>query len=96
MLPFILIYLHNVRGISLGTAGPHRRDERVRAASSPGRSCGTLVDRVGGRRMLAVALVFLAAGFGLYPFVHEPWLAFVAAARDRRSGTAASGPRSRR
>jgi MFS family permease len=40
---------------------------------------GPLVDRHGGRRMLAVALVVLAAGYGGFALVHEPWQGFVAA-----------------
>ena len=78
VLPFSLIYLHNVRGISLGTAGLIvATNAFVSIVAGP--FFGSLVDRQGGRRMLAVALLFLAAGFGLYPFVHEPWLGFVAA-----------------
>jgi MFS family permease len=79
ILPFAFIYLHNVRDIGLGTAG-------LILATNAGVSLvlgpvfGSLVDRLGGRRMLTVALAFLAVGFGLYPLVHEPWLGFVAAA----------------
>jgi MFS family permease len=79
VLPFAFIYLHNVRGIGLGTAG-------LILATNAGVSMvlgpvfGSLVDRFGGRRMLTVALCFLAVGFGLYPFVQDPWLGFVAAA----------------
>ena len=78
VLPFSLIYLHNVRDISLGTAGLIvATNAFVSIVAGP--FFGSLVDRAGGRRMLAVALLFLAAGFSLYPFVHEPWLGFVAA-----------------
>ena len=79
VLPFAFIYLHNVRDIGLGTAG-------LILATNAGVSMvlgpvfGSFVDRFGGRRMLTVSLGFLAVGFGLYPFVHEPWLGFVAAA----------------
>lgn len=78
VLPFALIYLHNIRGISLTTAG------LVLAANAfvsllAGPFSGPLVDRVGGRRVLALALVLLAAGFGSYVLVHHPWQAFVAA-----------------
>ncbi len=79
VLPFVLIYLHNVRDISLGTAGLIVATNAF-VSMVAGPFFGMLVDRAGGRRMLAVSLVFLAAGFGLYPFVHEPWLGFVAAA----------------
>jgi MFS family permease len=79
VLPFAFIYLHNVRGIGLGTAGLILA---TNAATSIvlGPVFGSLVDRFGGRRMLSVALGFLAVGFGLYAFVHDPWLGFVAAA----------------
>jgi MFS family permease len=79
ILPFAFIYLHNVRGIGLGTAG-------LILATNAGVSMvlgpvfGSLVDRFGGRRMLSIALCFLAVGFGLYALVQDPWLGFVAAA----------------
>jgi MFS family permease len=79
VLPFTLIYLHNVRDIGLGTAGLIvATNAFVSIVAGPG--FGTFVDRLGGRRMLALSLVFLAGGFSLYPFVHAPWLGFVAAA----------------
>jgi MFS family permease len=77
VFPFTFIYLHNVRGISLGMAG-------LIIATNAGVSIvagpigGILVDRVGGRRMLGVSLAFLAVGFAMYPFVHVPWQGFVA------------------
>ncbi len=40
---------------------------------------GALVDRIGGRPTLAIALVLLAVGFGLYPLIREPWHAFALA-----------------
>jgi MFS family permease len=44
-----------------------------------GLGIGSIVDRVGARRTLAAALGVLAVGYGLFPLVHEPWQAFVAA-----------------
>jgi MFS family permease len=79
VLPFAFIYLHNVRGIGLGTAGLILATNAA-VSMVLGPVFGSLVDRFGGRRMLAVALCFLAVGFGLYPLVHDPWLGFVAAA----------------
>lgn len=38
-----------------------------------------MIDRIGGRATLAVALVLLAIGFGSFPLIHEPWHAFLAA-----------------
>ena len=77
--PFVVIYLHNVRGFSLGTAG------LVLATTGAvsllcGPVVGIIVDRIGGRATLAVALVLLAVGFGALPLVREPWHAFAAAA----------------
>ena len=77
--PFLLIYLHNVRGFSLPLVG-------LIAATSAAAGivtvpiAGIVVDRVGGKRTLIVSLVVLAAGFGGYALVREPWQAFLFAA----------------
>ncbi len=76
--PFLVIYLHNVRGFSLVTAG------LVLAAGNAigllaGPVAGPVVDRVGGRVTLGGALVLMAVGYGAYPLVREPWHAFAAA-----------------
>jgi MFS family permease len=79
VLPFTFIYLHNVRDISLGMAGlVLGTNAAVSLVAGP--AAGAFVDRVGGRRTLAVALVFLAAGYGGFALVHEPWQAFAVAA----------------
>jgi len=78
VLPFTLIYLHNVRGMSLSVAGLVLATNAAVALVS-GPVSGPLVDRLGGRRVLAVALVLLAIGFAAYVFVHHPWQAFAAA-----------------
>ena len=75
-LPFLVIYLHNVRGFSLGTAG------LIVAVSSlaqlgAGVLAGPLIDRVGARPTLAGGLVLQAVGYGFLPLVREPWEAFV-------------------
>ena len=77
--PFLIIYLHNVRGFGLGTAG------LVVAALSvvgiaAGPAAGPLIDRFGGRVTLGAALLVAAVGYGLMPLVHEPWHAFALAA----------------
>ncbi len=78
-IPLLFIYLHNVRGIDLGTAGlVIGTNGAVSLVSGP--VLGALIDRVGGRRTLAFSLLTMAIGYGLYPLVHEPWHAFAAAA----------------
>ncbi len=76
--PFLVIYLHNVRGFSLATAG------FVIAAGNAiglvaGPVSGPIVDRIGGRLTLAIGLLLMAIGFTAYPFVDEPWEAYAAA-----------------
>jgi MFS family permease len=76
VFPFLVIYLHDVRGFSLATAG------LVVAVSSAaqltaGVAAGPAIDRVGPRLTLTVGLVLQAIGFGLFPLVREPWEAFV-------------------
>jgi MFS family permease len=79
VLPFTFIYLHNVRGIGLGTAGlVLGANAGVSLLAGP--LSGVLVDRVGGKRTLAAALAFLMVGYGGFAFVHHPWQGFVAAA----------------
>lgn len=78
-IPFLFIYLHNVRGIPLGTAGlVIATNGAVSLVAGP--VLGAMIDRVGGRRVLAFSLTTMAIGYGLYPFVTEPWQAFGAAA----------------
>ena len=79
VLPFTFIYLHNVRGFGLGAVGlVLATNAGVSLIAGP--VAGSLVDRVGGRAMLGIALVFLALGFLQYPFIHEHWQGFLASA----------------
>ena len=80
-LPFLVIYLHNVRGFSLGTAG------LVVAVSSAGQLvagvlAGPVIDRFGARRTLAAGLVLQAVGYGFLPLVRHPWEAFALVALE--------------
>src|SRR6266516_1869369 len=80
-LPFLVIYLHNVRGFSLGTSG------LVVAVSSAGQLvagvlAGPVIDRFGARRTLATGLVHQAVGYGLLPLVRHPWEAFALVALE--------------
>ena len=77
--PFVVIYLHNVRDFSLGTAGLVLATNGVFSlVASP--VAGWLSDRIGGRLTLAGALVLVAAGVSSLALVHEPWQAFLAMA----------------
>ena len=75
VLPFLVIYLHDVRGFGLGLAG---LVVAVSAAAqlTAGLVAGPLVDRLGAKTVLACGLVMQAVGFGLYPLVRSPWQAF--------------------
>ena len=76
VLPFLVIYLHDVRGFGLGVAGLVMA---VSAATqlTAGLLAGPLVDRLGSRPVLAGGLVMQAVGFGLFPLVRSPWQAFL-------------------
>jgi MFS family permease len=79
VLPFTFIYLHNVRGISLGLAGlVLGTNAAVSLVAGP--VSGAFVDRIGGKKTLAASLVFLAVGYGGYAFVEHPWQGFATAA----------------
>jgi MFS family permease len=77
--PFLFIYLHNVRGFSLGTSGLVVGTNAVFAlvAGIPG---GWAADRFGPRRMLALSLAALSTAFALFPLIRAPWHAFCLAA----------------
>jgi predicted MFS family arabinose efflux permease len=70
--PFLFIYLHNVRGFGLDTVGLIVAASAVAGIATIPVS-GAIVDRFGGRRVLAGSLVLLAVGFGFLPLVREPW-----------------------
>ena len=79
VVPFLLIYLHNVRGFSLAEAGLVPTVHFATALVF-GVAAGALFDRVGGRATAAASLALLALGFGLFPLVRETWHALVLAA----------------
>ena len=78
LIPFLFIYLHNVRGIGLGVAGLIVGANAVVSVVA-GPVAGSLVDRYGGRNVLGLALIVLTVGYGSFALVHEPWQGFVAA-----------------
>jgi MFS family permease len=73
--PFLIIYLHNVRGISLGIAGLVVASNSAAGLVS-GFVGGALSDRVGPRRVLFGSLILMAVAFGLFPLIRDPWEAF--------------------
>ena len=74
-MPFTAIYLHNVRGFGLGTTGlVLAAFAAVSFVATP--LAGSVIDGLGARRTLAVALVVSAAGYALLPLVRLPWQAY--------------------
>jgi MFS family permease len=79
VIPFAVIYLHNVRGFSLAIAGLVVAMLNGLAIVT-GPSAGAVIDRVGPRPALVSSITLLAAGFCGLAFVERPWQAFAAAA----------------
>jgi MFS family permease len=75
VLPFLLIYLHNVRGIPLGLAGLAAAVQSAAALLS-GFVAGSLADKIGAKRVLVAALLVNTLAFGLMPLIRSPWHAF--------------------
>ena len=72
VLPFLIIYLHNVRGISLGLAAA----AQSATALLSGFGGGTLSDRIGPKRVLVGALCVMTVAFALMPLIRDSWQAF--------------------
>jgi MFS family permease len=75
VVPFLIIYLHDVRGVSLGVAGLVAATNAAVALVS-GPAGGALADRVGPRATLTASLLVMAGAFSLFPLIEEPWHAF--------------------
>jgi MFS family permease len=75
VIPFVVIYLHNVRGISFAEAGLALSFAGVTALVA-GFGAGWTVDRIGGRNTLLLGLLLQAAAFAMFPLIREPWQAF--------------------
>jgi MFS family permease len=88
--PFIVIYLHNVRGISFAAAGFSLAAGAV-AALVAGLGAGSLVDRIGGRNTLLLGLLQQSAAFALFPLIRQPWHAVALLALEG-AGTACFWP----
>ena len=76
VLPFLIIYLHNVRGISLGAAGLIAATNSAAALLS-GPLAGALADRIGPRTTLVAALLVMTGAFACFPLIRSPWHASV-------------------
>ena len=68
VLPFLLIYLHNVRGIPFGLAGLAAAVQSAAALAS-GFLGGTLSDRIGPKRVLLGSLAVMTVAFALMPTI---------------------------
>jgi MFS family permease len=76
--PFMLLYLHEVRGIPLAVAGI-ASGVGAGAALAASLVGGSLTDRIGGRATMIGGLVLSTTGFALYPLVREGWQAIALA-----------------
>jgi MFS family permease len=76
MLPFLVIYLHNVRGIPLGIAGLVAAFNSVCGFAS---GFAAARSRTGSGRSACsrAALCVMTVAIGLFPLVHQAWQAFV-------------------
>lgn len=70
--PFLLIYLHEVRGVPLEVAGLALAAGPA-AALGAGPLLGALADRRGARPVLAASLLLSAAAVAALPLVRVPW-----------------------
>jgi MFS family permease len=75
VLPFLLIYLHNVRGIPFGLAGTAAAVQSAVALGS-GFLGGTLSDRIGPKRVLLGSLAVMTVAFALMPLIRTAGHAF--------------------
>jgi len=78
VMPFTIVYLTRARGIEIEIAGLVI-GARALVGVLAGPFAGSLVDKVGSRRVLIFASVATAFGMLGYALVREPWHAFVAA-----------------
>ena len=75
VLPFLIIYLHNVRGIQLGLAGLAAAVNSVAGLAS-GFLAGSLADRLGPKRVLIASLLVMAVAISLFPLIRTVWDAY--------------------
>jgi MFS family permease len=78
-LPFLVVYLHRVRGVGLEPAAL-AVSVLALAGLAGNPVAGSLTDRVGARNTLALGLVVAAIGAGAMALVRDVWQGFGAAA----------------
>ncbi|MBA2725202.1 MAG: MFS transporter [Actinobacteria bacterium] len=77
VLPFIVVYLRDVRGLDVRTAAFALSVLAITGLVFGG-PAGSLVDKLGPRRMLIASLILCAISSAGFSQVREPWHAFVA------------------
>lgn len=77
--PFLIVYLHEVRGLSVAVSGLVIAAISV-AGMAVAPPAGGLADRVGAEPVLIASALLAAAGTVAFAFVHSAWEAFAAAA----------------
>src|SRR5260221_8683843 len=78
ILPFEIIYLHQIRGFSTSTAGLVLGAIMATAAiATP--PTGALLDRYSPKAILVAGSVASAVGYAGFAFVDQPWQAFFCA-----------------
>ena len=88
--PYLLIYLHTERGIALPIASLAVASGGILATTS-GLAAGPLIDRIGPRTGLALAMAANAVAYAAYTQVRVPWQVF-ATGLGVGVGTGAYGP----
>jgi MFS family permease len=78
VIPFLIVYLHRVRHLSLPTAGLVLSTVAISGFVGTAVT-GGLVDRVGPRRALILSQLAAGVGAAAIAFIHSPWQAFAAA-----------------
>ncbi len=76
VMPFLIIYLHDVRGISLTTAGLAAAANGL-AAMPAGAVSGVLADRFGPKRVVVWSLLVQTVAIACFPFIRAGWHALV-------------------
>lgn len=76
VMPFLIIYLHDVRGISLTTAGLAAAANGL-GAMPAGAASGVLADRFGPKRVVVWALLVETIAIACFPFIRAGWHALV-------------------